>query len=68
MLLGNPRIIYSARADATPEAELGALAAIYSLCLQKHRENQKAAGPAPESDSRDAVKESNGYDASANNK
>jgi hypothetical protein len=38
-----PRIVYSPRASATPETELDALAAIYSFCLQRHRERQRAA-------------------------
>jgi hypothetical protein len=46
-----PELVYTARPDATPKDEVDALAAIYSLCLQKHRESQKVVRPAPESDS-----------------
>jgi hypothetical protein len=31
--MSSPRTIYSARADATPEAELAALAAVYRFLL-----------------------------------
>ncbi len=43
MPAAEPRIVYSPRAGATPESELNALAAIYSFCLQRHRERQLAA-------------------------
>jgi hypothetical protein len=52
-------ITYSPRADATPESELTALAGVYAYLL-KTREGKKAVGPAPESDSRDGTKDSNG--------
>jgi hypothetical protein len=32
-LLGNPRITYSVRSDATPETELSALTAVYRYVL-----------------------------------
>ena len=48
-MLGNPRIIYSVRSDATPETELSTLAAVYRFVL----ESKKAAGPAPEPNDRD---------------
>ena len=48
-MLGNPRIVYSVRSDATPESELSALAAAYKLVL----ESKKAAERAPEPDGRD---------------
>ena len=51
------RITYAPRGDATPEAELDALAAVYSLCIRKHQECKEAAHPAAPDD----VKESNGY-------
>ena len=39
-----PSITYTPRPDVTPEAELDALASIYSLCLRKYRECKKATG------------------------
>ena len=48
-MLGNPRITYSVRSDATPETELSALVAVYKLVL----ESKKAAERAPEPDGRD---------------
>lgn len=33
---GEPRVTYSPRPDATPEGELTALAAVYSIVLQAH--------------------------------
>ena len=52
----NPSVIYAPRPDVTPEAELDALAAVYSFVLQRGRENKEGARPgAP-----DARKESNG--------
>jgi len=58
-LLGNPRIIYSVRSDATPETELSALAAVYKVVL----ESKKAAGPAPEPNNRDGTKKVKGDSA-----
>lgn len=43
--MSSPRIMYAPRPDATPEAELGALAAIYKLCLSSHA-NRSATGVA----------------------
>jgi hypothetical protein len=42
--VGSPRVTYAQRQDTTPEAELNALAAIYSLALQAHL-NRKKGGP-----------------------
>jgi hypothetical protein len=40
--MSNPAIRYRPRLDATPEAELEVLAAVYSFVIQRH-ENRKAA-------------------------
>ena len=40
--MSNPAIRYRPRLDATPEAELEVLAAVYSFLIQGH-ENRKAA-------------------------
>jgi hypothetical protein len=37
-----PRIVYTPRADATPEGELNTLATVYAFILQRHHERQKA--------------------------
>ena len=47
--MGDVQLTYTPRPDATPEAELSALAAVYKLVL----ESKKAAEPAPEPDGRD---------------
>jgi hypothetical protein len=58
--MNSARITYTPRPDTNAQAELDALAAIYSFCLRKHRENRKAVEPAPEPNDRDDAKESNG--------
>jgi hypothetical protein len=50
--VGSDQIVYSPRGDATPEAELSALANIYAFALQKHQERQKAARPGGPDDER----------------
>jgi hypothetical protein len=45
-----PGIAYRTRDDATPEAELSTLAAIYKLCLESRAKKE----PAPESRPNDA--------------
>jgi hypothetical protein len=54
--MNSPRITYSPHPNTTPGMELHALAAIYSLCLQKHREKQKTDEPAPEPAGLDGTK------------
>jgi hypothetical protein len=34
--MSDPAITYAPRPDATPEAEISALAAIYKLCISSH--------------------------------
>jgi hypothetical protein len=46
------RISYGPRFDATPEAEIAALAAAYRFILDSHAQ-KKATEPAPEPDGRD---------------
>jgi hypothetical protein len=36
----NPVVSYASRSDATPEAEISALAAIYKLCLESHAQKR----------------------------
>jgi hypothetical protein len=55
-MLRSPRITYTPRPDATPEAELSALASIYRFVLDCHAKKM-AAEPAPEPDTRDEAKE-----------
>ena len=42
--MNSPRIIYTSRPDATPEAELNVLANIYRFLLDCHARKKKAAG------------------------
>jgi hypothetical protein len=50
-----PRIVYRARDDATPEAEIATLAAVYSFVLRSSQAKKKAGGSdAGESDTRKA--------------
>ena len=42
--MSSARVEYAPRPDATPEGEVDALAAVYSLVLQKGREKKNAAG------------------------
>jgi hypothetical protein len=51
--MSSPRIAYSARADATPEAELSALAAVYRFVLDCRAKKEAA----PESRPNDARKD-----------
>jgi hypothetical protein len=51
-----PRIIYRPREDATPEDEVGALAAVFKLCL----ESRVRQGAAPTNRPKDAAKEIKG--------
>jgi hypothetical protein len=50
--VSKPAISYTPRLDTTPEAELGALSAVYAFILQKHRERQKATLPGGPEDGR----------------
>jgi hypothetical protein len=43
-MIETPRIAYRARNDATPDAEISALAAIYKLCISKHVVSKNAGG------------------------
>jgi hypothetical protein len=40
-----PRIVYTPRADATPEGELNTLATVYAFVLQRHHEGKTAPRP-----------------------
>ena len=56
----NPAIVYRPRADASPEAELDALASVYKFvldCSDARRGNEKAEGRLPSPDGRDDAKE-----------
>ena len=55
--MGSPRLTYVARPNATPEAELSALATIYRFILSKSNVSQKAVEPAPKLDGHDDAKE-----------
>jgi hypothetical protein len=48
--VNSPRFTYTSRPDATPEAELSALAAVYRFILDSHAKKM-AAEPTPEPDS-----------------
>jgi hypothetical protein len=41
---GRPRIVYTPRPDATPEAELAALATVYAFVMQRHNVRKAAEG------------------------
>ena len=49
--MGDTRVYYTPRPDATPESELTALTAVYAYLLK----NTKAARPAPEPSDRDGM-------------
>ena len=49
--MSSARIHYTSHSDATPERELDALVAVYTLALRKFHESNMAAEPAPEPDS-----------------
>jgi hypothetical protein len=49
----NPAVSYAQRPDATPEAEISALAVIYKLCISSHAQKEAA----PESRPNDARKD-----------
>jgi hypothetical protein len=53
--MSSPRIIYTPRPDATPDAELNVLANVYRFILDCHAK-QVAAEPIPEPDGRDDYK------------
>ena len=52
-----PHIAYAPRPDATPEAEIATLAAVYRFVLSKSNASQKAVEPAPKLDGHDEAKE-----------
>ena len=54
--MSSARLAYSQRPDATPEAELSALATVYRFILSKSNASQKAVEPAPEPDGHDDAK------------
>ena len=55
--MGSPCITYVARPNATPEAELSALATVYQFILSKSNASQDAVEPAPKLDGHDDAKE-----------
>jgi hypothetical protein len=55
--MGSPCITYVARPNATPEAELSALATVYRFILSKSNASQEAGEPAPKLDGHDDMKE-----------
>lgn len=50
--MSNPKIIYTPRADATPETELQALANVYRFILDCHEKNKAAEAHGGEDDAR----------------
>jgi hypothetical protein len=40
--MNSPRVTYTPRPDATPEAEICALVSVYAFILQKNQERQRA--------------------------
>jgi len=56
VFVSDPRIFYSPRPNATPEAELHVLANVYAFLL-KSRVNKKTAELTPERDGPDHVRE-----------
>jgi hypothetical protein len=48
--MSNARIRYTPHPETNPQAELDALAAVYSLCLRKHQERKKGAHPGAPND------------------
>jgi len=53
--MDSPRMTYTSRPDATPEAELNVLANVYRSILDCHAKKM-AAEPAPEPNGRDGTK------------
>ena len=53
--MNSARIAYTPRPNTDPAAELNALTAVYSFCVQKHRESQKVVRPTPEPNDRDGT-------------
>ena len=52
-----PRVTYTPRGDALPEAELSALATVYRFILSKSSASHIAVEPAPKPDGHDDAKE-----------
>lgn len=50
--MGERRVVYRPRSDATPEGELRALASIYAWLVEKHKERKQAAHAGVEDDYR----------------
>ena len=50
--MSRPEVIYTPRTDATPEAEVNVLAAVYALAIQKYQECKEAAERAAPDDVR----------------
>ncbi len=61
--MDSPRITYTSRPDATPEAELNVLANVYRFILDCHARKKRAAGmTSTESDDAKSEKEEGGGD------
>jgi hypothetical protein len=60
--VSSPAVTYAQRHDATPEAEISALAAIYRLCLESHTQKR---GRLPDKSGPDDAKERSKDDSSA---
>jgi hypothetical protein len=59
--MSSPRITYTSRPDATPEAELNVLANVYRFILDCHAREKKAAGmTSTDSDDAKSEKEEGG--------
>jgi hypothetical protein len=64
--MSEPSVHYTPPAGITPEMEADALAAVYSLCLQKHRENQRAAKDSQPGGPDDVRKDLDAHTATSN--
>jgi hypothetical protein len=53
MQASEPQIVYVQRSDATPEVELGALAAVYRFVVLDRQEREKATRPGGPDDERE---------------
>jgi hypothetical protein len=51
--MSNSRIVYRARDDATTEAEMSVLVAIYKLCLERSHAKKEATRPGSPDDAKE---------------
>jgi hypothetical protein len=55
--ISEARILYTPRLDATPEAELNALSAVYALALQRYRNSKEGGPPTAPTNAKERIKD-----------